>query len=112
MTLHGEDSFDIQLVLDYAIIIVVGGFSSIQGAVFGSVFFWALPEWFKWAREELWLVRDIGFLSDYPSEIDLAIKGFLVVIILVFKPEGLTGVWRDTKTGVAKLYQRAAGGRS
>ncbi|MEQ8716768.1 MAG: branched-chain amino acid ABC transporter permease [Acidimicrobiales bacterium] len=105
---RGEDSFDIQLVLDYAIIIVVGGFSSIQGAVFGSFFFWVLPEWFKWAREELWVVKEIGFLSDYPSEIDLAIKGFLVVLVLVFKPEGLTGVWRSTKSGITKLYRRTA----
>ncbi len=94
---RGEDSFDIQLVLDYAIIIVVGGFSSIQGAVFGAVFFWALPELFKWAREEVPLISSIEFLSDHASEIDLAIKGFLVVIVLVFKPEGLTGVWRDVK---------------
>ena len=94
---RGEDSFTINLVLNYAVIIVVGGFMSIQGAVFGSVFFWALPEWFKWAREELWLVKDIDFLSDHPSEIDIAIKGFLVVIILVYKPEGLTGVWHDIR---------------
>lgn len=109
---RGEDSFDIQLVLDYAIIIVVGGFSSIQGAIFGSVFFWALPEWFEWAREELPGIRSIGFLSDYPNEIDLAIKGFLVVLVLVWKPEGLTGVWADTKSGVAKLYGRVRGGQS
>lgn len=103
---RGEDSFDIQLVLDYAIIIVVGGFSSIQGAVFGSVFFWALPEWFKWAREEVPLISDIEFLSDHASEIDLAIKGLLVVIVLVFKPEGLTGVWKDAKALPSRLRAR------
>ena len=103
---RGEDSFDIQLVLDYAVIIVVGGFSSIQGAVFGSVFFWALPEWFKWARTEVPLISDIDFLSDHPSEIDLAIKGFLVVLVLVFKPEGLTGVWKDLKALPGKIAAR------
>jgi branched-chain amino acid transport system permease protein len=104
---RGEDSFSLDLVLDYAVIIVVGGFSSIQGAIFGSVFFWALPEWFKWARQEVWLIRDIDFLSDYPSEVDLAIKGFLTVIILVFKPDGLAGLWRDSKAA----FGRWVGGR-
>ena len=105
---RGEDSFNINLVLNYAVIIVVGGFSSIQGAIFGSVFFWALPEWFKWAREEVWIIKDIDFLSDHPSEIDLAIKGMLVVIILVYKPEGLTGVWNDVKSIPSRLSGRRA----
>ena len=104
---RGEDSFNITLVLNYAVIIVVGGFSSIQGAIFGSVFFWALPEWFKWAREEVWIIRDIDFLSDHPSEIDLAIKGILVVIILVYKPDGLTGVWRTAKGIPARIAARS-----
>ncbi len=104
---RGEDSFDVQTVLNYAVIIVVGGFSSIQGAIFGSAFFWFLPEWFEWAREELWFVKDIDFLSDNPSEIDLAIKGFLVVIILVFKPDGLAGLWRDLKTWVGRSLSRS-----
>ncbi len=103
---RGEDSFNVQTVLNYAIIIVVGGFSSIQGAIFGSAFFWFLPEWFKWAREELWIVRDIDFLSDYPSEIDLAIKGFLVVIILMFKPDGLAGLWKDVKGWIGRSLAR------
>ncbi|MGI9624991.1 MAG: branched-chain amino acid ABC transporter permease [Acidimicrobiales bacterium] len=103
---RGEDSFDVQLVLDYAVIIVVGGFSSIQGAIFGSIFFWALPEWFEWAREELWIVRDIEFLSDHPSEIDLAIKGVLVVVILTFKPEGLTALWKDAKAATARMMAK------
>ncbi|WP_419850103.1 branched-chain amino acid ABC transporter permease [Candidatus Poriferisocius sp.] len=103
---RGEDSFNVQTVLNYAIIIVVGGFSSIQGAIFGSAFFWFLPEWFKWAREELWFVRDIDFLSDNPSEIDLAIKGFLVVIILMFKPDGLAGLWKDVKGWISRSLAR------
>jgi branched-chain amino acid transport system permease protein len=103
---RGEDSFDVQLVLDYAIIIVVGGFSSIQGAIFGSIFFWALPEWFEWARAEVWIIRDIDFLSDYASEIDLAIKGVLVVLILAFKPEGLTALWKDAKAATARMMAK------
>lgn len=94
---RGEDSFSLDLVLDYAVIIVVGGFSNIQGAIFGSVFFWALPELFEWGREELPILRDIAFLSDHASEVDLAIKGILTVIVLVYKPTGLSGIWNDSK---------------
>ncbi|MEM7286495.1 MAG: branched-chain amino acid ABC transporter permease [Actinomycetota bacterium] len=102
---RGEDSFNLDLVLDYAVIIVVGGFSSIQGAIFGSIFFWALPEWFKWAREEVWLINDIDFLADHASEVDLAIRGFLTVIILVFKPTGLAGLWADSKSAFVRWWE-------
>ncbi|MDE0238526.1 MAG: branched-chain amino acid ABC transporter permease [bacterium] len=104
---RGEDSFDVQTVLDYAIIIVVGGFSSIQGAIFGSAFFLFLPEWFEWAREELWFVRDIDFLSKHHGSIDYAFKGFLVVIILMFKPDGLAGLWRDFKGWLGRRLARS-----
>ena len=50
---RGEDSFPIQITLNYAIMIVVGGFSSIQGAIFGALFFVAMPELTSWARGEL-----------------------------------------------------------
>ena len=103
---RGEDSFNITLVLDFAVIIVVGGFMSIQGAVFGSFFWWVLPELFSWAREEVPGVRSVEFFNDHPSEIDLVIKGALVVLVLVFKPQGLTGVWNDMKSAWAKWVLR------
>jgi branched-chain amino acid transport system permease protein len=101
---RGEESFSVQLVLNYAIIIVVGGFSSIQGALFGSIFFWTSPQLFQWAREEWPVVRDIKFFNDHPNEIDLAVKGILVVLILVNKPDGLTGLWRDSKASVLMRF--------
>lgn len=103
---RGEDSFSLDLVLDYAVIIVVGGFSNIQGAIFGSVFFWALPEFFEWAREEVPLIRDIKFLSDHPSEVDLGIKGVLTVMVLVLRPSGLAGIWSDSKDAVGRWFER------
>ena len=106
---RGEESFSIQLILNYAIIIVVGGFSSIQGAIFGAVFFWASPEIFQWAREELPLIRSIEFFNDHPNEIDLAVKGLLVVIILVVKPSGLAGMWSDSKAFVLARFSRTMG---
>ncbi len=49
---HGEDWFPIQITLNYAIMIVVGGFSSIQGAILGALFFVAMPELTSWARSK------------------------------------------------------------
>jgi branched-chain amino acid transport system permease protein len=94
---RGEDSFPIQVTLNYAIMIVVGGFSSIQGAIFGALFFHAMPEVTSWLRSEAPVLRDVEFLQDHAGEIDLLIFGFLVVIVLMTKPDGLAGLWRDVK---------------
>lgn len=94
---RGEDSFPLALTLSYAIMIVVGGFSSIQGAIFGALFFHAMPEISKWVRTEVPILRDIDYLQDHGGEIDLLIFGLLVVLVLIIKPEGLSGLWNDVK---------------
>lgn len=94
---RGEDSFPVQLTLNFAIMIVVGGFASIQGAVFGAMFFYILPELTKWIRAEFPLIRDIDYLQDHAGEIDLLIFGLLVVIVLMFRPDGLSGLWGAIK---------------
>ncbi len=94
---RGEDSFPIQTTLNFAIMIVVGGFSSIQGAIFGALFFHAMPEITKWLRGEAPILKDIDYLQDHAGEIDLLLFGLLVVLVLITKPDGLTGLWRDVK---------------
>lgn len=99
---RGEDSFPIQVTLNFAIMIVVGGFSRIQGAIFGALFFHAMPELTKWLRGEAPVIRDVDYLQDHAGEIDLLIFGALVVLVLMTKPDGLAGLWRDIKGWFAR----------
>lgn len=94
---RGEDSFPFEIVLFYAIMIIVGGFSSFQGAVFGAFFYYLIPVLFDWARSEVPGVRSIDFLQDYAAETNLAIFGVLIIVVLVFRPTGLTGIWASVK---------------
>ena len=107
---RSEDSFNLEQVLDYGIIIVVGGFMGIQGAIFGSVFFFALPMYFEWMREELPFISDIDFFSRYAGEVDLAIRGILVVVVLVWRPDGLAGLWQSAKSRVLRKFQNSQAG--
>ena len=107
---RSEDSFSLEQVLDYGIIIVVGGFMGIQGAIFGSVFFFALPMYFEWMREELPFISDIDFFSRYAGEVDLAIRGILVVVVLVWRPDGLAGLWQSAKSRVLRKFQNSQAG--
>lgn len=94
---RGEDSFPFEVVLFYSIMIIVGGFSSFQGAIFGAFFFYLAPVLFDWIRSEVPGVRSVGFLQRYANETNLAIFGGLIIIVLVARPSGLTGIWKSMK---------------
>ena len=76
----------------------------IQGANFGSIFFFAFPLYFEWMREELPFISDIDFLSRHAAEVDLAIRGILVVVVLVWRPDGLAGLWQSAKKRLLRLH--------
>ncbi|GIU93339.1 MAG: branched-chain amino acid ABC transporter permease [Acidimicrobiia bacterium] len=96
VTARSDESWSIEIILDVAIMTVVGGFSTIVGGVFGAFFFFMTPVLFNWIRD-LPLFDRFTFIDTYGSQIDLAIFGVAIVLVLVFKPEGLAGVWEDTK---------------
>jgi len=57
-----------------------------------------VPVLFDWARSEVPGVRSLDFLQDYASETNLAIFGVLIILVLVFRPNGLTGIWASVKS--------------
>ena len=94
---RGEDSFPFTVVLHFAIMIIVGGFSTMKGAVFGAFFFYLAPVYFEWANSQLPGLRSIALLQRYENEVNLAIFGILIIIVLVLRPGGLAGIWNAIK---------------
>ena len=99
---RGEDSFPFAVVLFYAIMIIVGGFSSMKGAAFGALFFYLAPVFFDWARADWPVLSDIEFLQTYQNETNIAGFGILIIVILVLRPSGLAGIWDSLKNWFAK----------
>lgn len=99
---RGEDSFPFSVVLFYAIMIIVGGLSSMKGAVLGALFFYLAPVFFDWARADWPVISDIKFLQDYQNETNLAVFGILIIVVLVLRPSGLAGIWTSIRDYAAK----------
>ena len=79
------DSFNIFVSVDFVIMVVVGGMGSIWGTLFGAAFITLLPEWI----EALETYKDI-------------IHGLILVVILLFIPQGLvTGIVDVVRTRIA-----------
>jgi branched-chain amino acid transport system permease protein len=99
---RGEDSFPFLVVLNYAIMIIVGGISSMTGAVFGAFFFYLAPLLFRWATVHTPGLRSIEPLQRYESELHLAIFGALIITILILRPSGIVGAWNSAKRYFAR----------
>lgn len=98
-------SFTLDTVLNYAVMIVVGGFSSVQGAIFGAFFFYVAPPLIQWLFENGPGVSSISALQTYNSEVDLLIYGVLIIVILIFQPAGIAGIWQSFRRRLGGLRE-------
>ncbi len=79
------DSFSIFVSVDFVIMVVVGGMGSVWGTLFGTSLITLLPEWI----EALETYKDI-------------IHGLILVLILMFLPQGLvSGITDAVRTRIA-----------
>ena len=79
------ESFNIFVSVDFMIMVVVGGMGSIWGTLFGTSLITLLPEW-------------IEALETYKE----IVHGLILVLILIFLPQGLvTGLVESVRTKIA-----------
>lgn len=88
------------LSIQYVAMIVIGGLGSISGAVIGALFVAALPELVKSLTGVLPFIAEKnsptgGITVELVSQL---LYGLLIVVILVFEPAGLMGIWRRFKS--------------
>jgi branched-chain amino acid transport system permease protein len=90
------DIFSLILSIEALAMIILGGLGSIAGAVLGAVFLSLLPEAIRIVFA-LFSDPSSTTYTKYVFEIRGIAYGVVIVAILRFKPEGLIGIWRDTK---------------
>ncbi|HDH44184.1 MAG TPA: branched-chain amino acid ABC transporter permease [Thermococcus sp.] len=95
-TISPED-FDILLSINYLVMLVIGGMGSVYGAVIGAIFITFLPEWITNLRD--------AFLPSGTdvSVLQLLIYGLIILIFIVFEPNGVYGRWLVIKAYFKKF---------
>jgi len=84
------ENFDIMLSIEYLVMLVVGGIGYLWGAVLGSIFVTLLPE----------VIRlSVRFLPEWLEihDLQLFLYGLIIIIFLIFEPEGLYARWLKIK---------------
>jgi branched-chain amino acid transport system permease protein len=85
------EAFSLFLTIQYVAAIIIGGIGSILGAVLGTVFVVLFP----YAIEEAMALLGLaGRLSSVVFAVNYAAFGLVMILFLVFEPQGLVGVWR------------------
>jgi branched-chain amino acid transport system permease protein len=81
--------------------IIIGGLGSIIGSVFGAVFMILLPKLLSVATTVI--SADFPSLTRLVMAFEQGIFGLIIVLFLIFEPDGLAHRWKQIKA-YWKLY--------
>jgi branched-chain amino acid transport system permease protein len=65
-------------------IIILGGMASLRGSVLGVIFLILLPE----------ILRFVGFPTDIAAQMRQVVYGVLLVVLMLYRPQGLVGEYK------------------
>jgi branched-chain amino acid transport system permease protein len=93
-SLFPESTFAIERSIEVTLAPIVGGVGTLFGPIFGALILTPLGEFITWVIDFL---KDIGWIdkSLKLNGLKLLIWGFVVVLIVLFKPRGLWPWFRD-----------------
>jgi branched-chain amino acid transport system permease protein len=91
------EAFSLYLTIEYVAMIIIGGMGSLLGALLGTVFVVLFPYGIEAAMNLLGLAER---LSSVVFAVNYASFGLVMILFLVFEPQGLVGLWRRAQNWV------------
>lgn len=85
------EAFSLFLTIQYVAMVIIGGLGSILGAVLGAVFVTLFPYLIEW------LINVLPTPASWANQVfavNYAAFGLVMILFLVFEPQGLVGIWR------------------
>lgn len=89
------EHFPFMLSVQFLAIILIGGMSSITGAILGSIFLVIMPEILSYFAGVL--RNEFPVFSQQFGDVQTIFYGLIIIITLAFAPKGLNGLWNDIK---------------
>jgi branched-chain amino acid transport system permease protein len=88
-------NFDITLSIAYIAMIVLGGMGTVLGSILGAILITGIPHGIVFLTDSL---RDTyPNLSGLIVDLKLGIFGLVIVLTLLFEPQGLVGIYKRIK---------------
>ncbi len=91
------EAFSLFLTIQYVAMVIIGGMGSLLGAVLGTVFVVLFP----YLIEAMMNVTPLGeAFASVVFAVNYAAFGLVMILFLVFEPQGLVGIWRRAQNWV------------
>ncbi|MBI3589055.1 MAG: branched-chain amino acid ABC transporter permease [Candidatus Liptonbacteria bacterium] len=84
ITFINPASFDVMQSVFILAVVVLGGLGSLRGSLLGALLLVIIPE----------LLRFVGFPSEIAAQTRQAIYGLLLVVLMLYRPQGLIGEYK------------------
>lgn len=88
------EAFSLFLTIQYVAMVIIGGVGSVLGAALGAVFVVLFPYLIEYLAGVLPLP---AAWSNAIFALNYAAFGLVMIVFLVFEPEGLVGIWRRVR---------------
>ena len=85
------EAFSLFLTIQYVAMVIIGGMGSVLGAVLGAAFVVLFPYAIEGAMISLGLADRLASII---FAVNYAAFGLIMLLFLVFEPQGLVGIWR------------------
>jgi branched-chain amino acid transport system permease protein len=93
------DYWDLLLSIEYVAMIIIGGVGTILGSLLGAAFVVALPRVIESLSDKIPFLRASGGHSGITvHDLNTILFGVLIIVFLVFEPDGLAGIYRRVQT--------------
>jgi len=93
------DVFSLSLAIDFVAMIIIGGLGSVNGAVLGALVWQLLPQVIQTLSGTVQPTTPLvgPLLSRNTAQVNDILLGLIIILVLIFKPEGLNGIWLSAK---------------
>ncbi len=98
------DNFPLGFAIDFYAMIIIGGMGSLLGAVLGAILWQLLPQVLQTLSQAVDPTTPVvgSLLDKYQAQTASMILGVVIILILMFKPAGLNGIWLAAKRSVVR----------
>ncbi len=102
------EQFQINVSIDYLAMIIIGGLGSVRGAILGAIFVTLLPIASRWGLEAFGAVfAGAGDLASYIPHLRMIVFGVLIIVFIVWEPDGLNKIWLKAQSRCRLLTRTA-----
>ena len=108
LTTIAADNYSINFAIQFIAMIIIGGMGSITGSILGAVVWLLLPSLLGGLAQELKGSTNMlaVLIVDHRPQLVNLVFGLLVIVLLIFAPEGLMSAGRKIRKAIRSLVAR------